>query len=142
MTPHYSAFDACTRVVHWLNPLVYIVGVAVGAWAYWISRKLGYFLVATYFLLALCTGFIVPAFNRMMATRWDTQQQSELSPQAHEQFENEYSALLQKYYPPGHSTPATINIIFPFGPIILVSGLWLLASRESRGIAKKNETAI
>ena len=131
-----SASDLGIKAVHWLNPLVYLVGVAVGAWAYRLSRKLGYLFVTAYFLLALCSVFIGPALNRMIATLWDTQRQSELSPQAHEQFIKEYSALLQKYYPPGSSAPGTININFPFGPIILVSGLWMLAKRESRRITE------
>jgi hypothetical protein len=138
MTPPDSAFDLGIKAVHWLNPLVYIVGVAVGAWAYWLSRKLGYLVVTAYFLLVVCSVFIGPAINRMIATRWDTQRQSEISPQAHEQFIKEYSALLQKYYPPGNSAPATININFPFGPIILVSGLWMLARRESRRNTKQD----
>jgi len=130
MTLFGSVFDVGLKVVHWLNPLVYVVGVALGAWAYWLSRKLGYLLVTAYFLLVVCSVFIGPAVNRMIATRWDTQRRSELSPQAHEQFIKEYSALLQKYYPPGSSAPATISLNLPFGPIILVSGLWMLGKRE------------
>ena len=85
MTLIDSAFDYGIKVVQWLDPLVYVVGVAVGAWAYWLSRKLGHLLVTAYFLLVLCSVFIVPAINRVRATRWDDQRQSAPSPQAHEQ---------------------------------------------------------
>jgi hypothetical protein len=137
MTFPDSAFDVA-RVMRWLNPLVYVVGVAVGSWAYWLSRKLGYLLVTAYFVLVLFAVFLGPAVNRMIDARWDAQQKARLSPQAQEQFVKEYASLLQKYYPPGQETPATINVKIPFGPIILVSGLWMLAERESRRIAEKN----
>ncbi len=130
MTLPDSAYNEGVKAIQWLNPLVYIVGAAVGALAYRLSRKLGFLLVTAYFLLAVCSVFIGPSLNRMIATRWDTQRQSEISPQAHEQFIKEYSTLFQKYYPAERSAPAKININFPFGQIILVSGLWLLAKRE------------
>jgi hypothetical protein len=136
MTPPHSAIDISIKVIQWLNPLVYCVGFALGTWAYWLSRKLGYAFVAAYFLLALCSVFIAPTINRVMATRWDAQRKSELSPQAHEQFMKEYSALLQKYYPPGNTAPATLNLNVPLGPVVLVLGLWLLAIRESRTTAE------
>jgi hypothetical protein len=129
-------FEAGIKAVHWLNPLVYVVGLAVGAWAYWLSRKRGYLLVTVYFLFAVCSTFIVPAINRAMAAHWNTQHHSQLSPEAHEQFIKEYSALLRNYYPPENSQPAQINIEFPFGPIILVLGLSLLAKREPRKITE------
>jgi hypothetical protein len=133
-----SAYNNLIEVVHWLNPLVYFVGVVVSAWGYRLSRKCGYLLVAGYFLLALLGVFIVPKLNRMIESRWDKQRQSEISPQAHEQFMKEYSSLLQKYYPSDHSAPATINLKFPFGPIVLVLGLWMLAKSERGNSGKSN----
>jgi hypothetical protein len=71
----------------------------------------------------------------MIASRWDTQRQSELSPQAHEQFLKELGALEKKYYSPDRRVaPASLKMNLPFGPIILVSGLWMLAKRESRKV--------
>jgi hypothetical protein len=136
-----SVFDVGLKAVHWLNPMVYLIGLALGTWAYWVSRKIGYLLVTAYFLLAVCSVFIAPAINRMTAARWDTQRESQLSPQAHEQFIKEHSALVQKYYPPGNSEPATSKIRFPFGSIILVSGLWMLGKRESRRDAEQADPA-
>ena len=73
MTLFDSVFGVGIKAVHWLNPLVYVVGLAVAVWAYWLSRKLGYLLVAAYFLLAVCSVSIVPAVNRAIASRWPTQ---------------------------------------------------------------------
>lgn len=140
MTLSDSAFNLGIKAVQSLTLFVYIVGVAVGAWAYWRSRKAGYLLVTTYFLLAVGGALLVPALNRMIESRWGTQRQSEISPQAHEQFVKEYAALLQKYYPPGNAAPATINIKFSFGPIILVVGVWMLARRESRRISENDDS--
>jgi hypothetical protein len=132
MTPLDSLFGGVFKAVHWLNPLVYIVGVAVCLWSFWLSRKRGHLFVAAYFLLAVFSVLIVPTINRLKESRWDERRQSEISPEAHERFMKEYSALVQKYYPPGNPAPGRANIDIPFGPIILVSGLWMLAKRESR----------
>ncbi|MGD1087001.1 MAG: hypothetical protein ABSA47_19880 [Verrucomicrobiota bacterium] len=137
MTLPDSAFNLIIKAAQSLSLFVYIVGLAVAAWAYWRSRKIGYLLVTAYFLVAVFNTFLVPALNRMIATRWDAQRKSELSPQAHEEFMKEYSALLQKYYPPGNATPGTINIKLPISQIILVVGVWMLARRETGRIAEK-----
>jgi hypothetical protein len=131
MTLPDSAFDFSLKAVHWLNPIVYMVGAAIGTWAYRRSRKIGYVVVAAYFVLMLVTVSILPVVNSMIESHWDTERSAELSPQAHRQFVNEYTALLQKYYPPGQQSPATIHLNLPIGPIILVAGVWLLARRDS-----------
>jgi hypothetical protein len=127
-------------VFHWLDPLVYVTGIAVTIWAYILSRKLGYLFVAVYFLLALWSTSLEPALNRMRTTQWDAQRETEISPEAHAQFMQEYSALLQKYYPPNTAAPATISLRFPFGPVLLVFALWTLANLESRKIGEQSPT--
>jgi hypothetical protein len=113
--------------------MVHLIGLLISAWAYRRSRKAGYLLVAAYFFLAVCSLTVVPAINREIVRRWRSQ--SELSPEAREQYRRESMALAQKYYPSG-SPPATIDIDFPLGPITLVAGIWVLAKREASTSAK------
>jgi hypothetical protein len=132
-----SVFDISVKVLHWLNPFVWIVGLAVGVWAYSLTRKVGYLLVTFYFLLVLCSSYILPPINRMMEGHRDRQQESDISPQAHEQFIKELATLEKKYFPPRVAV-SPLRIDLPFGPILLVAGLWMLAKRETRRIAESN----
>jgi hypothetical protein len=132
MTLSDWAFYIGTRAIKWLHPLIYIAGLAVGVWAFWKSRKVGYLLVAICFLLVLSSRFIVPVVNRAIATRWPAQ--SELSPEAQQQYMQEMTALNQKYYPSG--SVMSLKLTLPLDQIILVLGLWILAKHESRRITE------
>jgi len=134
MRPSDWAFYIGIKAIEWLNPLVHIIGLAVSIWAYRASRRPGYLVVAAYFALATFTLTVSPAISRARHRAW--QAKHELTPEQHEAYWHEYSALDKKYYPLGHG-PSHLNINFPFGPILLVAGLWLIARREPR-IAEPN----
>ena len=116
------------KIFPWLEPLAYAIGLVASVWAYRASRRRGYALVAIYFFLAVCTLTLVPAINRARINRWEAR--SELSAEAKEEYGRDLLAVQRKYYP--SPPPNRINIPFPLGPIILVSGIWLLARHEAK----------
>jgi len=132
-----SAVTISLNILRGLNPFVWIVGVAVGGWAYSLTRKVGYLFVTFYFLLVLCSSYIAPSINRMIEGHRERQREADISPQAHEQFIKEFETLENKYYPPRVAGP-TVRIDLPFGPILLVAGVWMLAKRETRKITELN----
>ena len=121
------------KAVNWLNPLLGIAGLGVSVWAFWLSRKLGYLLVAICFLLTLGGQFVLPAINRAIATRWPAQ--PEIAPEIEQQYMQELVSLNEKYYPTGRT--GTLTLKLPLDQIVLVFGLWLLAKHESKRIAKQ-----
>ena len=123
MSSSSSFLDPVIDARHLITPVVYLVGIAVGIYGFWLSRKCGYLVIAAYFLVAAITPYVASEFNHGAS-------QKRLSPQQDEQYKREIAAVYQKYFPVG--APATICIPFPLGAIILVSGLWLVARRETR----------
>ncbi len=115
------------KMSRWLELLAYAIGFAASVWASRASHRWGYALVAIYFFLAVCTLTLVPAINKAMINRWEAR--SELSAEAKEDYARDLLAVQRKYYP--SPPPSRINITFPLGPIILVSGICLLARREA-----------
>jgi hypothetical protein len=116
--------------VEWLNPIVYLVGLGVAAWAFMRSRKRGYFVVALYFALVLFSLFAMPSINRAI--------RAHRAPDISEQTEKKINAAVQQAIDrvlaeegrPRIAAKQTIH--FPFGPIVLVAGLWLVARHEPR----------
>ena len=117
------------NAIDWLNPIVYIAGLAVAVWAFRCCRRWGYLVVGFYFLLVLFTLFAMPSIHRAI--------QSRNAPNLSEQTEQKISAAVQqaidrvleeegqRYAPPQKQT-----VHFPFGPLVLVIGLWLIAKRD------------
>jgi hypothetical protein len=120
------------KAIGWLWPLAHLFGLGVCAWAYRRCRKAGYLIVATYYLLALCGLLLGPAINRAIGEYSHAQSAQPPSPEAQKQYLQELNALNEKYYPTGRV--AESNVKFPFGPVVLVSGLWFIARRESQRI--------
>jgi hypothetical protein len=133
MNPIDWFFVNSPKIMHWFELLLYLIGLGVSLWAYRQSRKRGYLLLGLYVFFCICTLSVLPAIGRAIRQRWHSQH--ELSPEAREQFQREYETLYQKYYPSAPSA-MTLKVSFPLGTIILVSGIWVLARRESRGSAE------
>ena len=114
--------------IEWLNPIVYIVGLAVAVWAFRCCRRWGYLLVGFYFLLVLFTLFAMPSINRAIQVR--------IVPELSERPEQNVSAAGQqaidrvpqeKAQAHAQAPPQQRTVRFPFGPLVLVLGLWLIA---------------
>ena len=115
--------------IQWLNPLVHFVGFGIVIWAFRRCRKKGYLVVAAYFILVLFSLLVMPRINRAIAVRrhqdLDEQIQKEIETEVNEAVDR----VLEKHGR-SHAGPLRLNIMFPFGPILLVTGLWLIARRE------------
>ena len=116
--------------VEWLNPIVYLVGLIIATWAFMRCRKRGYLVVAIYFALVLFSLFAMPSINRAIragrAPKISEQYEKKLS----EAFRQAADRVFEEEGRPELADERTVH--FPFGPIVLVAGLWLLARHESR----------
>ena len=125
------------KLVGGLWPLVLLLGLVLCVWTYRRCRKPGYLIVAAYFLLGLCQVLIGSAINRTIR---DYQHAKEpdyvLSSEDQKRYVQELDALNEKYFPYTKARLAQANLRFPFGPIILVVGLWFVARRESKRITE------
>lgn len=116
------------NLVEWLNPAVYFAGLAVAVWAFMRCRKWGYLVVALYFGIILFSLFALPSINRAIRTRH--------TPDISEQTQQKVNAAVQEAIErvledAGHPVIAAKHTVhFPFGPILLVVGLWFIARRE------------
>jgi hypothetical protein len=106
------------RTVEYLNPLVHALGLGVAIWGFMRSRKRGYLIIGAYFGLVLFTMFVLPLINRS----------TDISEQTQAKIDTAVQRVLEEE---GHPVmPARHSIRFPFGPVLLVAGVWLLARRE------------
>ena len=115
--------------IDWLNPLVHFVGLGVAIWAYCRCRKKGYLVIAAYFVLVLFSLLAMPRINRAIAI----QRHHDLDEQIQKEIETEVNEAVDRVlekHGRSHAGPLRINIMFPFGPILLVTALWLIARRE------------
>lgn len=116
--------------VEWLNPAVYLVGLCIAAWAFVRCRKCGYLVMAAYFALVVFWLLVWPPIDRAIRANRapdisaQTQQKVDAAVQ-----EAIHKVLVQEGLPEG--VPARRTIHFPFGPILLVVGLWLVARGET-----------
>jgi hypothetical protein len=122
------------KAIGWLWPLMHLIGLGVCVWAYQRCRKVGYLIVATYYFFAVGGLVFGPGINRAIREYSHAQKTPGLSPEAQRQYLQELNALNEKYYPTGRAVESSIK--FPFGPIVLVSGLWIIARRESKRISE------
>jgi len=118
----------------WINPVVHLAGLVVAVWAYSVSRKRGYILIALYFLLAVISLTVIPAINGARRRHW--QAEHSVQTQADEAYFREMRLLDQKY--PHIHAPMVANIPIPLGAAILVVGLWVLASEMRKKADKPN----
>jgi hypothetical protein len=117
------------EIGNWLQPVVYIMGLGIAAWAFLRCRKPGYLVLGIYFALVV---FWLLAGVDVWKAIWD-HQTSDISKQTRQKIEladrqATDQVLKDQSY---HSIPAATHIYFPLGPIVLVAGVWLLARRET-----------
>jgi len=124
------AFYYFVETARLLDPLVQLIGLGISIWAYRMTRKVGYLIVAAYFFLATCSLTIIPAIRHALYER--RHPRTELSVEEQAQYTSELMALQWKYFPSGPPPAGQLNISFPFGSILLVTGIWLLAKCEAR----------
>ena len=118
------------QAVDWLEPLTYAVGAVTGFWAFRRCRKSGYLVVAIYFCLAVFSLLALPRIKAELRAR-QTPKQSE---EAQRKIDAAVSEAIDRVMREQGSQPVAVerSIRFPFGPLLLVLGVWLLARREPR----------
>jgi hypothetical protein len=114
------------KSIEWLNPIVCLIGLVICIWTYKNCRKCGYLVLAIYFFLVTANLIFGPTIHRALASR--SHNEPQLSPEVEKQYQQEFLALNQKYFPSGRM--ATYKIYFPISSIILVAGVWMLAKRD------------
>jgi hypothetical protein len=130
MTINDSIICYSTRVIDWLNPAVYILGLCIAVWAFIRCRKRGYLVVAFYFALVVFQLFTWPAMSRAIRAHRAPDISSQTQEKINAAIQNAiHKILVEEGHPEGIPMPHTV--ICPFGPILLVVGLWLVARRET-----------
>jgi|ERR1700733_7062714 len=104
----------------WLEPIVFLVGLGIAIWTFLRCCKWAYLLFALYFALAVLLPPINRAYRAYQAPDVSTQQKIDAA----------VRKVLAEEKPPV-ALPGIRNIYFPFGSILLVAGLWLVARRET-----------
>src|ERR1035441_2047007 len=115
------------EIARWFDALFQVLGLSISCWAYRVSRKVGYLIVAVYFFVATCSLTVIPKIRRVIYERQHPP--TELSEEMNEKYAIELTALSHKYYP-SHPPSAWLSISFPLGSILLVMGIWVLARQE------------
>lgn len=123
-------FRFFVEAIAWINPIVHLIGLGIAVWAYLRSRKWGYLAIAIYFALAVFSLLVLPPINRAIRAH----RPPDIDQQTQQKIEAAVKEAVDKVrkeqgYP---VITAKRNVRFPFGPILLVFGLWLLASHEPR----------
>ncbi len=130
MTIGDSIFYYSGKIVEWLNPIVYFVGLCISVWAFRRCRKWGYLVVASYFALAVFWLVAWPPIDRAVRAHRppdiSAQTQQKIDAAVREAI---HKVLVEEGHPEG--IPGRLNVRIPLGPILLVVGLWLVARREA-----------
>jgi hypothetical protein len=126
-----AIFYYATQAIEWLNPIVYLFGLGIALWAFRRCRKRGYLVVAIYFALAVFSLLALPSINRAIRVHqymqdYDAQTRQQMDAAAQDAMQK---VLVQEGHPEGIPNVRTIH--FPFGPILLVVGLLLVAKHDT-----------
>jgi hypothetical protein len=125
-----SMFYYFVKAIEWLNPIVYLVGLCVALWAFRRCRRCGYLVIAAYFALSVFMLLAMPSINRAIrahqAPDYDAQTRQKIDAAVQQAVDK---VLSEEGRP--HGVPARQTVHFPFGPILLVVGLWCLARGET-----------
>lgn len=117
------------NAIDWLNPIVYVAGVAVAVWGFRYCRRWGYLVVGFYFVLGLFALFAMPTIRRAIQARNEPSLSEQTTQKIDAAVRQAIDRVLeeegQSYAPPQKQT-----VRFPFGPLVLVVGLWLIARRD------------
>jgi len=118
------------HAIEWLNPIVYLFGLGIALWAFRHCRRWGYLVVAAYFALCTFSLLAMPSINRAI--------RAYQTPDHDVQTRQKMDAAVQQAVDKAlanegqlHGVPAKQTVYFPFGPILLVVGLWCLARGET-----------
>jgi len=120
---HYilQAFD-------WLEPLTFALGAVISFWALRRCRKVGYLVVAIYFCLAVFSLVALPRIKAEMRARQTPTQSEETQRKINAAVSEAIDRVMREEgAQPGAGER---SIRFPFGALVLVLGVWLLARRE------------
>ncbi|HUE37455.1 MAG TPA: hypothetical protein VMO20_08700 [Candidatus Acidoferrum sp.] len=115
--------------LQWLELVVYLVGLSISIWAFRRSRKCGYLVIAIYFaVVALWLVFAVPVWRVIHA-----HDAPDISAQMEQKIQEAQRQAAGNVLAEEGRPPMAVRrrIYFPFGPIALVFGVWLLARRET-----------
>lgn len=116
------------NAAEWLNPIVHALGLALAIWAFRCCRRRGYLVIGLYFALVLFSLLAMPSIKRALRER----RQPDISEQTQEKINVAVRHAIDRVLEEeGHPVmTATRTVHFPFGPIVLVVGLWLVARRD------------
>ena len=118
------------KAIEWLNPVVYLVGLVIAVWAFRRCRKRGYLVLASYFALVVFWLVAWPAINRAIRAHRPPDVSAQTQQKIDEAVQEAiHKVLVEEGHPEG--IPARRTIHYPFGPILLVVGVWLVARRET-----------
>jgi len=122
----YYMFEA----VSWLNPIVHALGLGIAVWAFLRCRNRGYVWVAVYYAFAVVTLLAAPQINRAIHALQSPKVSQQTRQKIDEAIMQTVDRVLEEEGYPLVADTEQVN--FPFGPILLVTGLWLIAKREPR----------
>ena len=118
------------QALDWLEPLTFALGTVVGFWTFRRCRKVGYLVVAIYFCLAVFSLLALPRIKAELRARQTPTQSEETQRKVSAAVSEAVDRVMREEgAQPG---AAERHIRFPFGPLVLVLGVWLLARREPR----------
>lgn len=115
------------RLIEFLWPLTYIIGLFV-SWIYY--RKQGKTIISLlliYFTLGVYSSTLAPYVNRLWASKYSTEITAEQLAR-YESYQKELDTLHVKY---PEIAPGTLvkHVFFPLGQILLVTTLFILGRR-------------
>ncbi len=120
------SFLAATATV--LTAIVYCVGFCVAIWAFSYCRSRGYLVMGLYFVLCLFTLLVMPSIHRAIDSRHRRTASEEAQYRINQAVQDAMHHVMVKQ----GLHPAGKDISFPFGPILLVTGFWLVAKQDAK----------
>jgi len=127
---HTPVMPYFLQALDWPEPLTYATGAGVGFWAFRLSRKVGYLLVASYFCVVVFSLLALPRIKAELDARRAPTQSEETQRKISAAVSEAVDGVLNKEgVQPGAGER---NIHIPLGPLLLVIGVWLLTRGEAR----------
>jgi len=138
-----SFFYYVSLAFSWLTPIIYLAGLGLSVWAFRRSRKKGYLAVGAYFAFCVYSIVATRAINhttyekiccRCYSEIHNTAMQGDVNELDPEPESDSIDDVQEEPLEPIEPMPFVIpvrTINFPFGPMLLVLGLWLIARRET-----------
>jgi len=120
------------QALDWLEPLIFALGAVLGFWAFRRCRKIGYFVVAIYFCLAVFSLLVLPRIKAELYARRTPTRSEETQRKINAAISEAMERVIKEEGESFQPEPMERSIRFPLGPLVLVLGVWLLARREPR----------